>query len=278
MHDTPPAVVVVDDRNLRRAALVAFLTPWASSVGGALEAAGAIGDVAPSILSSARLVIVNVGGARLADAQVREELTAIRDAAADVGLAIISDSARIEDMVAGFQIGADGYVPTSTEPRIALQALGFVAAGGQFFPPTALVAASTSRGAERAEGGRSDALTARQREVLKLLREGKPNKVIARELDMQEATVKVHVRQIMRKLGVSNRTQAALACASEPSLYKDAHETNGEGDRDVAADRGPAGAGPGGDQALGPATDRRIKPVPVPAPVRLLPGAHPGRV
>jgi DNA-binding NarL/FixJ family response regulator len=56
-------------------------------------------------------------------------------------------------------------------------------------------------------------LTPRQLEVLDRLREGKPNKLIARDLNMTEATVKVHVRQIMRKLGATNRTQAVLAAA-----------------------------------------------------------------
>lgn len=55
------------------------------------------------------------------------------------------------------------------------------------------------------------ALTPRQSEVLERLREGKPNKVIARDLNMTEATVKVHVRQIMRKFGAANRTQVVLS-------------------------------------------------------------------
>lgn len=242
VQNTRSTVVVIDDKDLRRAALVAFLEHWAADNGAELEAASRIEEVVPAMLANARLVIANIGGARLGDAPVRDELSAIREAASDVGLAIVSDSARIEDMVAGFQLGADGYVPTSIEPRIALQALGFIAAGGQFFPPTALVAASAARTAERTESGRSDALTVRQREVLKLLRDGKPNKVIARELDMQEATVKVHVRQIMRKLGVSNRTQAALACASEPSLFLDGDEdaARAETPADPARPRSPA--------------------------------------
>jgi DNA-binding NarL/FixJ family response regulator len=67
-------------------------------------------------------------------------------------------------------------------------------------------------------------LTPRQLEVLGRLREGKPNKLIARDLNMTEATVKVHVRQIMRKLGATNRTQAVL-CASGLSI-------SGSGERD----------------------------------------------
>ena len=63
------------------------------------------------------------------------------------------------------------------------------------------------------------AFTPRQSEVLERLGEGKPNKVIARDLNMTEATVKVHVRQIMRKFGVANRTQAALCAVRFATAY-----------------------------------------------------------
>ena len=60
-------------------------------------------------------------------------------------------------------------------------------------------------------------MTARQWEVLERLRQGESNKLIGRQLKLRESTVKVHIRQIMRKLGATNRTQAAL-CAAELSL------------------------------------------------------------
>jgi DNA-binding NarL/FixJ family response regulator len=63
-------------------------------------------------------------------------------------------------------------------------------------------------------GPRDLSLTARQKAVLELLRRGDTNKVIARRLGMREGTVKVHVRQIMRKFGVTNRTQIAVVCAN----------------------------------------------------------------
>ncbi len=92
----------------------------------------------------------------------------------------------------------------------------FVLAGGTYFPREALLAPRTGVGYASGGGGTPIAvvakagLTARQGEVLERLRFGKSNKHIARELHMQEATVKVHVRQIMRKLGAANRTQVAL--------------------------------------------------------------------
>jgi DNA-binding NarL/FixJ family response regulator len=58
-------------------------------------------------------------------------------------------------------------------------------------------------------------LTVRQKAVLEPLSRGESNKAIARRLGLREGTVKVHVRQIMRKFGVSNRTQVAIVCANE---------------------------------------------------------------
>ena len=67
----------------------------------------------------------------------------------------------------------------------------------------------------RDEGQNGHNLTARQKTVLELLGLGQSNKAIARRLGMREGTVKVHVLQIMRKFGVSNRTQVAIVCANE---------------------------------------------------------------
>jgi DNA-binding NarL/FixJ family response regulator len=65
--------------------------------------------------------------------------------------------------------------------------------------------------------GDARGLTTRQQEVLERLRQGESNKLIGRQLKLRESTVKVHIRQIMRKLGATNRTQAAL-CAAQLHL------------------------------------------------------------
>lgn len=69
------------------------------------------------------------------------------------------------------------------------------------------------------------ALSVRQEEVLTGIRAGKSNKAIARDLDLSEATVKIHVRQLLRKLGVSNRTQVALVAASKEKIRWERSET-----------------------------------------------------
>jgi DNA-binding NarL/FixJ family response regulator len=68
-------------------------------------------------------------------------------------------------------------------------------------------------------------LTVRQQEVLEGLRRGESNKQIAKRLDIGEATVKIHIRQIMRKLGARNRTQAAL---SAEQMFASRKERGGE--------------------------------------------------
>ena len=83
-------------------------------------------------------------------------------------------------------------------------------AGGTYIPPQALAAPRGGR--ENAVGQRQGIrdLTGRQRDILTLMAQGKPNKIIAVELNISEATVKSHVTEILRVLGVTNRTQAVI--------------------------------------------------------------------
>ncbi len=100
--------------------------------------------------------------------------------------------------------GARGFLPASYSLKVLIGALERVRTGGTYVPLTLTEAAPT---AERAPWR---ALTRRQRDVLALIAEGKANKLIADALNMSESTVKAHVKQIIRRLNVANRTQAAL--------------------------------------------------------------------
>src|SRR5260370_733207 len=110
--------------------------------------------------------------------------------------------------------GVRGYMPTSVECGVAVAALRLISAGGTFVPAGALrsTAAKPDDQPEGERQRRSDGrdLTPRELSVIDLLREGKPNKLIAARLDMQESTVKVHVRNILKKLNAANRTHAAF--------------------------------------------------------------------
>jgi DNA-binding NarL/FixJ family response regulator len=116
--------------------------------------------------------------------------------------------------------GIAGFIPKSDSALILLQAVRLVLSGGTY-APLRLVSGSPTRAADAPPQSASKAvagLTSRQRDVLRLLALGYPNKRIARALDVSEATVKVHVLAILRALGVRNRTEAVVAAQKDSGL------------------------------------------------------------
>lgn len=151
-----------------------------------------------------------------------EFIELVREVLPNAPLILLSDNDDVSQMLQALRCGVQGYVPTSLSPQVVLAAFQLVQAGGTFAPVSALVdMASKQPDAEDRQADQrqqSHGLTPRQTEVLKLLRLGKPNKVIAYELEMRESTVKVHIRHIMNKIHAANRTQAAcIAC----TLFED---------------------------------------------------------
>jgi DNA-binding NarL/FixJ family response regulator len=115
--------------------------------------------------------------------------------------------------------GARGFISKRSPTRVLIEALRLVLVGGTYVPPQALRAVTTPK---PQQGGtppapptsapiKSLGLTPRQVEVLTLLVQGKPNKLICRTLNLAEGTVKTHTAAIYRALGVINRTQAVYA-------------------------------------------------------------------
>lgn len=111
------------------------------------------------------------------------------------------------------RLGAAGFVPKSAPRASYLKALDCVMNGSIFVPDLPMAEVSLRREADDV-GARIAALTPAQMNVLSMIKHGKLNKQIAFELGIGDSMVKAHVSEIMRKLGVRNRTQAAL-CASE---------------------------------------------------------------
>ena len=108
-------------------------------------------------------------------------------------------------------LGAMGFIPKTANTRVLIDALRLVLSGGVFVPPECPGTRSARpRAAARAE---DLGLTLRQSDVLRLLVQGKPNKLICRDLSLSEGTVKVHVSAILRALNVHNRTQVVIELA-----------------------------------------------------------------
>ena len=130
-------------------------------------------------------------------------------------------------MRSALERGVLGFIPKAYSPEVMLSAVRLVLAGGVYVPPMMLTAlppgivagvAPTQNGDARSAAGSSatlehlrSVLTERQVEVLQLLSQGKPNKLIGRSLGISEGTVKIHLAAIFRALNVRNRTEAVVA-------------------------------------------------------------------
>jgi DNA-binding NarL/FixJ family response regulator len=124
--------------------------------------------------------------------------------------------------------GARGFIPMSSRVDVLRYALPLIICGEIYVPASAFRSASRWSTANEpprmiaaTRGAAADALTRRQSEVLLMLAVGKSNKEIARHLNLLDGTVKLHVRAILRKLSVNNRTQAVMAAARAGYLPED---------------------------------------------------------
>jgi len=144
-----------------------------------------------------------------------ELLSNVCNAASDAPVVVLSASEDTVHMRKALDCGASGYISKSAPRDVMISALRLVLAGGIYVPPD-LVRAQPPDAASRLTGViAAAALTARQQDVLRLLGQGRSNKRIARELDVAENTVKIHVAAILRALGAANRTEAAVIARAQ---------------------------------------------------------------
>ena len=128
-------------------------------------------------------------------------------------VALLSGSASRDIVEKALEAGAAGFVPKTLPAKSMINAVKFMAMGEQYAPIDFMTAADDAPKHPLAEK-----LTPRELQVLKGLTEGKSNKEIARDLEVTEPTVKLHMKTLYRKLDASNRTQAALI-AREAELF-----------------------------------------------------------
>ncbi|MFK3666176.1 LuxR C-terminal-related transcriptional regulator [Ochrobactrum teleogrylli] len=159
---------------------------------------------------TAAAVLFNVGGQKVSDPAVGNYLKSLVSECAPAPVIILADKEEISQVVRALEHGVKGYIPTSVNLNVCIEALRLAMAGGTFVPASSVLALrhATDTGAQRIQplGGM---FTQRQAEVVNALRRGKANKIIAYELKLRESTVKVHIRNIMKKLKVTNRTEVA---------------------------------------------------------------------
>ena len=159
------------------------------------------------------IAIIDTGEHACSDAGIETIFTWLAKELPSVPIVVVSDRDDEAAVVEALRLGVRAYVPSSLDPGILLETLRFVHKGGTFIPFDVLIGVCGYRRAAQApeiSPVETHGLTGGELRVLELLKRGQSNKVIARALAIEEGTVKVHVRRIMKKLHATNRTQAAL--------------------------------------------------------------------
>jgi DNA-binding NarL/FixJ family response regulator len=230
----PPSVglevLVVDRRALWRHALASALAAvWSEATFRTVNSS--IVEPTEDCVDAAAVVLL--GGLGLArNPALRDDMEWALSTMPTTPILLLTDHVDAADVAAAIRAGARGYLASDVALAVVIQSLRLLIIGGTAFPGIApaieacamasepsLPPARRQRPVDRASP--VGLFTPKEREVLGGLGGGKPNKIIAYELGICETTVKVHMRHIMRKLGATNRTHAALL-ASEMLMPVDA--------------------------------------------------------
>jgi DNA-binding NarL/FixJ family response regulator len=212
--DSAASIALIDERPLMRHCFGRWLeeTSREAHVVAAANLAEVIDNT--RLAREAYLIVLSIGAARVADPEVLETIHALTHSLPDVPIVLLSDHDDIEEIARAVHHGVRGYVSTKLELSEVAAAIYCVEAGGTFVPADTLMQfvqhqRTTANSGLEVERTLWKSLTPREMEVVARLREGKPNKVIAHELEISESTVKAFVRRILIKLHALNRTEVA---------------------------------------------------------------------
>jgi len=154
-------------------------------------------------------------GAATSDEIDLDEIAELRAALPDTPVVVAADNDNQQRARLILKAGSRGFLPTSLSIKVLMGALDLVMAGGVYVP-SSLLDGAPQRAPVKAGTESFPDLTRRQRDVLVHISQGKSNKLIADALSMSESTVKAHVKQIIKRMRVANRTQAALLASGLP--------------------------------------------------------------
>ena len=148
------------------------------------------------------------------DARFFERLADIKRGETDLRMVLLAWPIKdVTFLTHSYELGIDAYLESTTSQVGFRQSLDLVMSGERIFPSRlkdAIKRPQDRNGSDRSSSPSSSSLSAREIEILRHLSSGRANKVIANDLQITEATVKVHVKGILRKIGATNRTQAAI--------------------------------------------------------------------
>jgi DNA-binding NarL/FixJ family response regulator len=215
-RDSGDYVALIDHRTLKRECLVQTLNEHGNS----LNALGfsSLGDWRATEQRSGRLRAVLYHAAPGTPEEVDNEIAAVVAEFEPVAVVVLAEDQDLRRILKIIELGVRGYIPTSVDIDVCIQAINLAAAGGRFLPAGSFLSARGFLGLVGA-GAPTDEheFTPRQSAIADALRRGKANRLIAREMNLSESTVKVHIRNIMKKLGATNRTEVAFKIGDPPA-------------------------------------------------------------
>jgi DNA-binding NarL/FixJ family response regulator len=199
-------ILIADDHALFREGLRMVLTPL---VGEALIAEAGSFDEAVDIVQEKadfRLLLLDM---RMPGMDWREAVLLLKEACPDTPVVFVSAVEEGRLIREAISLGASGFISKAVSSKVMLSAIELVLSGGVYVPPAVLAVSEEDEDLSRRNQLRV-LLTNRQKQVMDLLNEGLSNKEIARQLELSDGTVKLHITAILKALNVDNRTKAVL--------------------------------------------------------------------
>lgn len=212
-------ILLIDDHALFRTGLEALLERRG------IEVAASVGDGEEGIRLAAEMELdVILLDLRMPNINGSQVLRKLRDAGIETPVAMLTTSNEDRDLVDSLRNGAQGYLLKDMEPDDLENALKEIVEGKTVVAPelTAILAKVVQQGDGRSERQETPfaELTPREHEILCHLAEGHSNKVIAKRLGISDGTVKLHVKAILRKLGIHSRVEAAVIAVEQELCQK----------------------------------------------------------
>jgi DNA-binding NarL/FixJ family response regulator len=202
-------VVLIEKRTLLRECLARNISTGLSC---AVVSFDNIGSWQASVDIRASLIIFSGEG------YDRDHIRQLSETGSGHFIVILSDAPDFDNITESITCGVRGYIPTNTSLNVTIAALRIVLAGGVFVPADCFLNTRSAPNAWPSGGQEIRGFSPRENAVANAIGKGKTNKIIAFELGISESTVKVHVYNIMKKMHVKNRTEAAINIRAQTNV------------------------------------------------------------